>query len=369
MKKKNNWNALDWILLMVGILTGLILIWWIWQRIATKATATEVQPQALTATVTASTSSGSSYIPNTATVPNPASGLTAVASPGSTALSWMAPTAGTAPTGYKVMRRTGSNAFAQIGTVAAPNVTYNDTTGVAATAYEYQIISTNAQGDATASNTTTATAQASNSATVPNPATGLAATASPGSTALSWVAPTAGTAPTGYKVMRRTVAGSFVEIATVNAPAVTYSDTTGVAGTFYYYQVVATNAQGNGTASNTVNATAQASNAYGMTGISVQETNWSQQRFQVTPTETNRPAGALSYVLLIKDGSGNTVYDFGNPTLSDMSYPSVDFTPNNHLAPVSSQITTPGTYTVELTCNGITRTQSITFTATNLISA
>ena len=95
--------------------------------------------------------------------------------------------------------------------------------------------------------------------------------------------------------MRRTVAGSFVEIATVNAPAVTYSDTTGVAGTFYYYQVVATNAQGNGTASNTVNATAQASNAYGMTGISVQETNWSQQRFQFPRPMTDRPGLDMSF--------------------------------------------------------------------------
>lgn len=205
-------------------------------------------------------------------------------------------------------------------------------------------------------------------ATAPNAATTLAVTSTQNTVSLSWVAPTTGTAPTAYRVMRRTVAGSFAEIALVNAPNVVYTDSSAVVGTFYYYKVVATNAQGNAAAaSNTVSATAQNPNAYGMASIAIQQSSWSATRFQVTPTETNRPAGARDYTLIVKDSNGNTVYNFGNPTNLDTAvYGSIDFTPNNQQAPVNSRITVPGTYTVELTSGGVTQSQSITFSAANL---
>ena len=61
----------------------------------------------------------------------------------------------------------------------------------------------------------------------PNPPTGLTATNvganrpfNDGRIDLAWVAPAAGNAPTSYKVFR-----GGTEIATVNAPTVTYSNT------------------------------------------------------------------------------------------------------------------------------------------------
>lgn len=192
------------------------------------------------------------------TVPNAATGLTATATPGAINLAWNAPASGFAPTGYKVMRRTGANAYAQIGTtVAAPERTYIDTTGAPGTTYDYQVCVINSVGIGAASNTATATAQAV--VTVPNAPTGLTATAAPGTTNLAWVAPATGSAPTAYKVMRRTGANAYAQVgANVAFPTAVFSDTTGVTGTTYDYQIVAINGVGTGAASNTATATAQA---------------------------------------------------------------------------------------------------------------
>lgn len=192
------------------------------------------------------------------TVPNPATSLTVTAAPGAISLAWLAPASGFAPTGYRVMRRTGANAYAQIGnTIAAPERTYIDTTGAAGTTYDYQIVALNAIGNATASNTASASAQAV--VTVPNAPTGLTATAAPGTTNLAWVAPATGSAPTAYKVMRRTGTNAYAQVGgNVAFPTAVFVDTTGVAGTSYDYQIIPINGVGSGAASNTASATAQA---------------------------------------------------------------------------------------------------------------
>jgi len=72
---------------------------------------------------------------------------------------------------------------------------------------------------------------------------------------LTWSAPTSGGAPVTYNVLRGTSSGTETQIATVAAPLVTYSDTSGVGGVTYFYEISATNSGGTGPVSNEVSAT------------------------------------------------------------------------------------------------------------------
>lgn len=62
---------------------------------------------------------------------------------------------------------------------------------------------------------------------------------------------------TGFKVQRALFGGVFSTIDTTAANVVTYTDETVTAGTRYEYKIVATNADGDATASNTVNVVVQ----------------------------------------------------------------------------------------------------------------
>ncbi len=77
---------------------------------------------------------------------------------------------------------------------------------------------------------------------------------SPTSIQLNWTDPTPNTA-TGIKILRSTNGTTFTQIDTVPAAATSYTDTTAMQGTVYYYRVVATNQVGDSAASNTVQAT------------------------------------------------------------------------------------------------------------------
>lgn len=72
---------------------------------------------------------------------------------------------------------------------------------------------------------------------------------------LTWTAPTTGGAPTSYNVKRSTTTGTETTIASVPVPTTTYSDTTGVGGTKYFYVVTAVNATGESGPSNEASAT------------------------------------------------------------------------------------------------------------------
>ena len=95
----------------------------------------------------------------------------------------------------------------------------------------------------------------SGSVTVESPApapTSLAVSAADGSPVLTW---SASTAATGYTVKRSTTPGGPYAILATNVTGTSYTDTSAVAGTTYYYVVVATNAAGESAATSTVSAT------------------------------------------------------------------------------------------------------------------
>lgn len=72
---------------------------------------------------------------------------------------------------------------------------------------------------------------------------------------LSWSAPTTGGAVTSYNVKRSVSTGTEVTIATVPSTQTNYVDTTGVAGTKYFYVVSASNGAGESPNSNEGSAT------------------------------------------------------------------------------------------------------------------
>lgn len=216
-------------------------------------------------------------------------------------------------------------------------------------------------------------------AAVPSAATNLTAVAAAGVTNLSWLAPTSGNAPTGYRVMRRTGSGEYAQIgSTVAAPIVIFADTAITTGVSYDYQIVATNNAGNAPASNTATATALApANGFVITGVGQNVTGASPQQSWHTVTAPVRvinllatPSGTYTGSATLKNAGGVALHTetFGAPGLniSAAGYPAIYFNP---LDPVWN-VNAAGTYTMEIVFNiagtNYTRTTPITITAQDL---
>ncbi len=202
----------------------------------------------------------------TATIPPAPTGLTASLSGSQVSLAWTDPTPpatsmGNAGNeiGFRIERSTGSQAFAVIGTVGANVTTYVDTTVVPSSKFTYRIIGYNAAGNSAASNTAVVT--------VPGPITGAptapssltakssAVSVNPPSMVLTWKDNS--TNETGFLIQRATNSSFTAGITTftVGAGVTTYTDSTVVLKTKYYYRVLAFNGIGNSAWSGTASAT------------------------------------------------------------------------------------------------------------------
>ncbi|HEV2193176.1 MAG TPA: fibronectin type III domain-containing protein [Nitrosopumilaceae archaeon] len=211
-------------------------------------------------TITAVYKTASSAV---STTPRPPTGLTATAiSSSQINLSWTAPTdnGGSAITGYKIERSTDAGStwptVINIGNTTA----YSNTGLVASTAYTYRVSAINSVGTGSPSNTASATTPST--AIVPQPPTGLTATAvSSSQINLSWTAPAnnGGSAITGYKIERSADSGSTWSAIVSNtvSTSTTYSNTGLTANVTYPYRVSAINSVGIGNSSNTASATTQ----------------------------------------------------------------------------------------------------------------
>jgi fibronectin type 3 domain-containing protein len=196
------------------------------------------------------------------TVPTAPQSLAATAGSVSVSLSWAAPgsNGGAAITGYNVYR--GTSAGGESATPVATNVTaasFTDTGLTNGTTYYYTVAAVNSAGTSPPSNEASATPMAVQ-ATVPSAPQSMGAVAANSSVSLSWSAPASdgGSAITGYDVYRGTTAGG--ESATplaANVTARTFTDTSAVNGTTYFYRVAAVNAVGVSPQSNEVSATPQ----------------------------------------------------------------------------------------------------------------
>jgi titin len=140
-------------------------------------------------------------------------------------------------TGFKIERKTGAGAYAQIDTVGENVSSYQDTTVSSDTQYHYRVRAYNPIGDSSYSNEDDAT-------TPPGPpADPSALVLTPVSTSqinLGWT-DNAGS-ETGFEIQRKTGAGAYAQIANVAANVTAYTNTGLATDTLYYYQVRATNA-------------------------------------------------------------------------------------------------------------------------------
>ncbi|HEV2192907.1 MAG TPA: spherulation-specific family 4 protein, partial [Nitrosopumilaceae archaeon] len=175
------------------------------------STAYSYRVSAINSVGTSSPSNTASATTQSTTAPQPPTGLTATAvSSSQINLSWTAPTnnGGSAITGYKIERSTDAGTiWSTIANTTTTAITYSNTGLAHSITYTYKVSAINSVGTGSPSNTASATTFN----IVPQPPTGLTATAlSSSQIDLSWTVPAnnGGSAITGYKIERSTDAGS-----------------------------------------------------------------------------------------------------------------------------------------------------------------
>jgi hypothetical protein len=141
-------------------------------------------------------------------------------------------------TGFKIQRKQGATGrYTTIKTTGANVTTYtdNDTALRDGTLYYYRVSATNPAGDSAFSN------EVSGTTPLAKPTSATATAVSSSRINLTWIDNSS--SETGYKIERkRTISGTYAQIAQVGANVQSYSDTNGLApGTRYYYRVRATN--------------------------------------------------------------------------------------------------------------------------------
>ncbi len=247
----------------------------------------------------------------TITAPQPPTNLSASSiSSSQINLSWSAPSnnGGSAIIGYKIERSLdGSTWNTVVANSGSTGTTYSDTGLTASTAYTYRVSAINSVGTSSPSNTASATTSGT-TITVPQPPTGLTATAiSSSAINLSWSAPSnnGGAAITGYKIERSTDGGATwsTDVANTGTSSTTYSDTGLAPSTAYTYQVSAINSVGTSSPSNTASATTSSTTS-GITLNSVKSTSGTVSASnQITLASVN--AGTGSNRLLVVGLSAN----------------------------------------------------------------
>ncbi len=223
-------------------------------------TATGLAPSstyyfAVSAANRAGTSAQSPAVSATTTAAGPPSaptGLVATPGTGSIALSWTAPVSngGSPITGYTVYYSTTAGAELTGSSVATTATTATISALTTGTTYYFEVVATNVLGSSSPSTEISATPVGVPSA--PTLAAIAAGTAGSGKVTLTWTAPTSngGSALTGYVVYDGTTSPPTTKLGTVSATTTSASVSGLTPGTLYYFDVVATNANGSSPASN-----------------------------------------------------------------------------------------------------------------------
>jgi fibronectin type 3 domain-containing protein len=190
-------------------------------------------------------------------IPSPPTTLTAIAGNGYVLLNWTAPTAvgGSPITFYKVYRGISASGESSIpiANLSAAIFAYNDSAVTNQVPYYYVVKAVNTNGTSNPSNEVLTTPI---NPGLPSAPKNVLATPGAGKIVVTWDAPdSAGTSPiTGYSIYRSDNGSQLSLLTTTSANTTAYTDSAVVPGHSYGYQVVAKNANGNGSVSATVSA-------------------------------------------------------------------------------------------------------------------
>ena len=146
-------------------------------------------------------------------------------------------------TGFRIERSVNGATFALLASVGANAKTYNDTTTVAGTVYEYRVVATGAASNSGASNVAAATTPGG-AGTVPAAPSNFTAVKQTGTSVKTTWADNSSN-ETGFRVERRYRDWVWETLATVGSNVLTYTDTTAYSGAAYEYRVIALGSAGN----------------------------------------------------------------------------------------------------------------------------
>ncbi len=216
--------------------------------------------------------------------------------------------------GFRIERKTGTGAYAEITTVG-PNVSsYSDMSLSASTTYTYRVRAYNTVGNSDYSNEASATTQAPPQP--PAAPSNLAATAvSSSQINLTWI--DNANNEDGFRIERKTGTGSYTEIVTVGPDVTSYSNTGLAASTLYTYRVRAYNTVGNSDYSNEASATTQAPpqppaapSNLAATAVSSSQINlsWTDNATNEDGFRIERKIGTAAYSEITTVGSDVTSY-------------------------------------------------------------
>ncbi|MEX2282481.1 MAG: fibronectin type III domain-containing protein, partial [Gemmatimonadota bacterium] len=241
--------------------------------------------------------------------PGAPSGLTATTrSSSEIRLSWTAAPTATVDS-YRIERRTGANAYAEIASVSSATLDHSDQGLTAATPYDYQVRACNTGGCSGYTAPASATTQP---ATPGAPSALSATTASSSQIDLSWTA-ASGTVDS-YRVERSATSGSgFTEIASLTGAA--YQNTGLTPATQYFYRVRACNTGGCTAYTAEASATTQPAapgvpSAFSATTVSSSQINlnWSAATGIVDTYRIERRTGANAYAEIASLPSGTLAH-------------------------------------------------------------
>ena len=161
---------------------------------------------------------------------------------GAVSLSWTAPTAGTAVTGYRLWRQQDDAAFTQLGAdLAATATTYTDSTVSNGQVYRYWLQALSAEGPGVPTATVALAVMATPG--VPAAVTTVTATATSTTLQLGWVRASTGGLPSGYRVQWR-LGGTTDSFQMVEVTGTRHELADLTPGTPYEIQITAFNQEG-----------------------------------------------------------------------------------------------------------------------------
>ncbi len=280
-------------------------------------------------------------------------------------------------TGYEIQRSTNGGSWSIIvPNTGSTSTAYSDTGLSPSTSYTYRVYAITILVTSPPSNTATATTLTP--VTVPQPPTGLGATADSSSQiTLNWNAPSnnGGSPITGYKIERSTNGGStWSNIMSNTGSTTTFSDTGLTSSTTYTYRVSAINSVGTGSPSNIASATTSVAVTAPSppTGLTATATSSSQINLSWTAPANNGGSAITGYKIERSTNAGSTWSTLvENTGSSSTTYSNTGLASNTTYTYRVSAINSVGTSSPSNTATSTTFVQvhSVTLTQSGLVAS